>query len=78
MGNPGIQGRPYFGREPDRGEPGRFIAERGTPNAAPQSGRVEPGLGVFLGEPAARGDVDVRIGRPIDPGLVAAELGQAL
>jgi hypothetical protein len=39
--------------------------------------RVEPGLGIFLGEPMARGDIDLGIGRPVDAGLVAAEIGEA-
>ena len=40
--------------------------------------RVEPRLGEFVGEPLARGDIDGRIGRPVDAGLVAAEFGEAL
>jgi hypothetical protein len=46
--------------------------------ADPVDDRFEPGLGVLLGEPVARGHVDRGIGRAVDPGLVAAELGQPL
>jgi hypothetical protein len=40
--------------------------------------RIEPGLGEFLDEPLARGDVVRRVGRPVHPGLVASEIGEAL
>jgi len=36
----------------------------------------QSGLGEFLGEPMARGHVDFRIGRAVDPGVVAAEFGE--
>ena len=35
--------------------------------------RIEPGLGEFVGEPLARGDILGRVGRPVHPGLVAPE-----
>ena len=40
--------------------------------------RIEPGLGEFVGEPLARGDILGRVGRPVHPGLVAPELGETL
>src|SRR5438067_4288927 len=40
--------------------------------------RVKPGLGEFFGQPLPRGDVLGRIGRPVHPGLVAAEFGEPL
>ena len=40
--------------------------------------RLEPGLAEFLGEPMPRLDIDRRIGRPMDAGLVAAEFGKPL
>src|ERR1700722_1815163 len=45
--------------------------------ADPVDDRIEPSLGIFLDEPMARGDIDLGIGRSVDAGLVAAELGKA-
>jgi hypothetical protein len=40
--------------------------------------RFEARLGELPGEPVARGDIGFGIGRAVDPGLVAAEFGEAL
>ncbi len=40
--------------------------------------RVEPGLAQLVGEPMPRRDIDRRIGRAVDAGLVAAEFGKPI
>ena len=44
----------------------------------PVDHRIEPRFAEFIGQPMPRLDVDRRIGRPVDPGLVAAEFCKPL
>src|SRR5947208_10642319 len=46
--------------------------------ADPVNHGVEPGLAEFVGQPVPPLDLDRRIGRAVDTGLVAAELCKAL
>src|SRR3984893_1860065 len=54
--------------------PGRAVAADHITDAVDH--RIEPGLAQLVGEPMPRLDIDRRISRAVDAGLVAAELGE--